>query len=335
MIGHLVRWCNRNTPQGVRAIGARRGVKEGEAVATSAEERRFRGQPAVCLSVGELSATFLPQLGMTGASMSWRGREHLALPGGLPALRAGSTLGLPLLAPWANRLACRHYRAAGVDVDLTGLRLHTDGNGLPIHGLLVGRPGWRVESLAGHGDEARLCAAIDVDDPAFPFPHRIDLAVIVSEHTLAVATTVTPTGARAVPIAFGWHPYLRLPGTPRRRWQLRLPARRHVALDARGIPTGPVVDEPREEAAIGTRTFDDLYAVGDERELALVADDAAVTLRLDDGYAFAQVWVPAGKPYAALEPMTSATNGLVDGSAPLVQPGDSRSARFGLVIDDV
>ena len=60
------------------------------------------------------------------------------------ALRAGATLGLPLLAPWANRLAARRYRAAGVDVDLDGLPLGTDGNGLPIHGLLVGRPGWRL-----------------------------------------------------------------------------------------------------------------------------------------------------------------------------------------------
>jgi len=48
-----------------------------------------------------------------------------------------------------------------------------------------------------------------------------------------------------------------------------------------------------------------------------------------------EVWVPAGKPYAALEPMTTATNSLVDGSAPLVQPGDAYTARFGLVMDDM
>ena len=90
------------------------------------------------------AATFLPDLGMTGVSLRCGGREHLALPGGLAALRAGATLGIPLLAPWANRLAARRYRAAGVDVDLDGLPLGTDGNGLPIHGFLVGRPGWRV-----------------------------------------------------------------------------------------------------------------------------------------------------------------------------------------------
>ena len=45
-----------------------------------------------------------------------------------------------------------------------------------------------------------------------------------SDQRLTLETTVIPTGRRRVPIAFGWHPYLQLPGTPRRRWQLRLPA---------------------------------------------------------------------------------------------------------------
>src|SRR3954465_12259228 len=105
--------------------------------AASIAEERFRGEPAITLTAGGLSATFVPGLGMTGVSMRCNGREHLALPGGLAALRSGSTLGLPLLAPWANRLSDWRYRAAGVDVDLTGLPLGTDGNGLPIHGVIV------------------------------------------------------------------------------------------------------------------------------------------------------------------------------------------------------
>jgi hypothetical protein len=57
------------------------------------------------LEAGELSATFLPAVGVTGVSLRFRGREHLAVPGGVARLRAGGTAGLPLLAPWANRLA--------------------------------------------------------------------------------------------------------------------------------------------------------------------------------------------------------------------------------------
>src|SRR3954468_4913702 len=124
--------------------------------AASIEEHAFRGEPAITLRAGELAATFVPNVGMTGVSLRFRGREHLALPGGVAALRAGHTGGLPLLAPWGNRLASRRYRAAGVDVDLRGLRLRTDENGLPIHGLLVGWPEWEVTSTSARREVARL-----------------------------------------------------------------------------------------------------------------------------------------------------------------------------------
>ena len=129
------------------------------------------------------------------------------------------------------------------------------------------------------------------------------------------------TGRRRVPVAFGWHPYLRLPGVDRDRWRLRLPARRHVALDARGIPTGAEVAEPSESSPIGRRTFDDLYALGRSRRLAFVADDGpSVELRCSSAYPYAQVWVPQGRAFAALEPMVAPTNALATGGAPLVAP---------------
>jgi galactose mutarotase-like enzyme len=286
------------------------------------------------VAAGDLAATFLPDLGMTGVSLRCRGREHLALPGGLPALRAGATLGLPLLAPWANRLAARRYRAAGVDVDLAGLPLPTDANGLPIHGLLVGRPGWRIERRSARGGRASFCAAIDVGAPAFPFPHRIEVAVAARDSQLRLDTTVIPTGRRAVPVAFGWHPYLRLPGAPRHRWLLRLPARTHVTLDARGIPTGSEEAERGETEPIGRRTFDDLYRLGRDGTLALVADDSAISMRAGRGYPYAQVWVPPGRPFAALEPMAARTNGLVEGTVPVVEPGDAYTAAFTLALGD-
>jgi galactose mutarotase-like enzyme len=249
-------------------------------------------------------------------------------------LRAGATLGLPLLAPWANRLGSRRFRAAGVDVDLAGLPLGCDGNGLPIHGLLVGRPGWRVAHRAARRGRAILGASIDVDEPAFPFPHRIELRIAAGDRQLTVDTTIVPTGRRAVPVAFGWHPYLRLPGTPRRQWQLRLPSRTHLALDPRGLPAGPERAERGEAEQIGRRTYDDLYRLGRDRRLAFADDDCSIAMRAGPGYPYAQVWVPAGRPFAALEPMTAPTNSLVEGTAPLVEPGSSFTAGFSLEIGD-
>ena len=268
---------------------------------------------------------------MTGVSLRYRGREHLALPGGLDALRAGRTAGLPLLAPWGNRLAARRYRAAGVDVDLRGLRLGTDDNGLPIHGLLVGASGWRVDGHAARGATARLRTSIDVDARAFPFPHRIELAITACDGSLAIDTSIVPTARRRVPVAFGWHPYLKVPGTPRSRWHLHLPARTHLGLDSRGIPTGASVTEPRESAPIGRRTFDDLYELGHGHRLAYEgADGAAIELHCESSYPYAQVWVPKGHTFAALEPMSAPTNALERGTTPLVAPGDRYTARFEL-----
>ena len=238
---------------------------------------------------------------------------------------------MPLLAPWGNRLASRRYRAAGVAVDLRGLRLGTDDNGLPIHGLLVGKPGWRVEGQTVRGATAQLRASIDVDARAFPFPHRIELSITARDGSLTVDTTIVPTGRRRVPVAFGWHPYLRVPGTTRRRWTLRLPARTHLLLDERGIPTGREVAEPREEAPIAMRTFDDLYALGRSRTLAYEGSDgSAIELRCGTGYPNAQVWVPKGRTFGALEPMTAPTNALERNATPLVAPGDAFTARFTL-----
>jgi galactose mutarotase-like enzyme len=78
-----------------------------------------------------------------------------------------------------------------------------------------------------------------------------------------------------------------------------------------------------------------LYALGRNHRLAFEAgvdDGPSIELRSDSAYPYAQVWVPPGRAFAALEPMVAPTNALADGSAPLVGPGDSYTARFTLVV---
>ena len=94
-----------------------------------------------------------------------------------------------------------------------------------------------------------------------------------------------------------------------------------MALDPLGIPTGDDAAEPAERAPLGRRTFDDLYVLGRQRRLSFEAEDGpAIELRCDAAYPYAQVWVPRGKTYGALEPMAAPTNALGAGSAPLVEP---------------
>jgi aldose 1-epimerase len=294
---------------------------------------RWRGAAAVTLSAGDLQATFLPELGMTGVSLRWQSRELVAVPGGPRAVNGGHTTGLPLLHPWANRLAGRRYVALGKAVDLRPLPLATDGNGLPIHGTMLGADGWTITSLEAGRRSARLRARFDYAAPhpdvaAFPFPHVVEIDAAVDGRQLAVATVVRPL-EDSVPVAFGWHDYFQLPG-PRRTWRLGLPACEHLVLNRRMLPTGRCTTQAAEDAPIADRTFDDGYALGDDRRFVLTGGGVRLEIELDKGYPYAQVWVPAGRPFACIEPMAAPTNALASECYALATPDAPYAATYTL-----
>jgi aldose 1-epimerase len=289
----------------------------------------------VTISSGALDATFLPQLGMLGSSLRHRGEDLLALPGGLDGYRRGNVTGLPLLAPWANRLGERRYEVDGIAVDLDGLALTIDERGLPIHGTMTAQPGWEVVELSRRSLTARFDFGAHLDLMAsFPFPHELRIEASVEATTLRVDTTLAPTGDRLVPVSFGYHPYLCLPGARRENVRLRLPERRHLELDDRQLPTGRAHVEEAEDEPVGTRTFDDLYELGDDRQLALTGAGRRLVLELGDGYSHGQVFTPPAAESVCLEPMTAPVNALLDGTCALAPPGTSFTAGFSLRVDD-
>src|SRR5262245_64692468 len=91
---------------------------------------------------GGLEATFVVGAGMVGCSLRHDGEELLDPGGGVAKYaRTGSTMGIPLLHPWANRLGGLRYAAAGrsVTLDPASGVLHLDETGLAIHGVLLRR----------------------------------------------------------------------------------------------------------------------------------------------------------------------------------------------------
>ena len=80
------------------------------------------------------------------------------------------------------------------------------------------------------------------------------------------------------------------------------------------------------------RTFDDGYRLGRERRLVLAGGRRRVSVVFDKGYPFAQVYAPADHDFVALEPMTAPTDALGTGTTPMVEPGDSFTARFAVSI---
>jgi galactose mutarotase-like enzyme len=298
----------------------------------------FSGQAAVTLAADDLEATFLPELSMLGVSLRHRGLEYLSLHGGVEAFLDGHTTGLPFLHPWANRLSARRYAVGDTEVDLDGIDLHTDAHGLPMHGTMLGAKAWDLSWTDAGTAAASLRAHFDYGAHpdllrSFPFPHEITMEATV-DGALSVTTTVRPTGPMAVPISFGYHPYFVLPDVERAEVRLTLPRRQRAALDARQIPTGSSALEPAESEPVGDRTFDDLYALGEVAQLSVEGGGHRLVIQYDRGYPFAQLYLPEGEPFAAIEPMTALTDALVTGGCPLVSPGDVFRARFTISITE-
>jgi galactose mutarotase-like enzyme len=295
------------------------------------------------LGAGGLEATFLHDCGMVGVSLLHEGEELLDRGAGLPAYRErGAVFGLPILHPWANRLQSFRYALLGREVELPhGPPLvHCEEHGLPIHGLLAASPYWRVTELGADGEAARLRARLDFAAhpelmAAFPFAHVLEMAATVTPRALTVTTTVQATGDVRVPVAFGYHPYLRLPGADRRDWIVTLPARRHLALDERGIPTGDAVPEPAVELTLGGRTFDDGYdALPDGAAFSVAGGGRRIVVTFERGYPVGQVFAPPARECICFEPMTAPANALCsDTELRTVAPGEALSAVFSIAVE--
>jgi galactose mutarotase-like enzyme len=270
---------------------------------------------------------------MIGWSLRHRGEELVAHPSSLEGyVRTGHPTALPLLHPWANRLASPEYEIAGrrVKLDMAAPNVHTDPGGLPIHGLAAGCSHWRVIERAPE----RLKADLDFEArpelmTGFPFPHLLEMTADLTDERLEIETKLVPSGDAPVPVAFGFHPYLRLPGLPREQWLLELPATSRMELDEHMLPTGKTEPVHIPAAPLSKRTFDDAFdGLADPLEFAISGEGRRVSLRFVEGYRFAQVYAPPGSDFICFEPMTAPVNPFQTDRTELVQPGDSYVARF-------
>ncbi len=278
---------------------------------------------------------------MVGCSLTHRGDELLGQRQGLEHyVEARSTMGIPFLHPFANRVAEDRFRVGDREVDLAHAadRLDRDPNGLAMHGLLAGISGWEVTASETGAEKARLRARFDFAADAeliaaFPFPHVVTLEYRLAGAQLSIVTEVEPTGDAAVPISFGFHPYLRLPGVARDRWEIEAPVEQHLLLDERSIPTGERRAESIEPGPLGGRTFDDVYAnVADGSVFSVAGRDRRLEVEFTEAFPIAVVYAPRDDDVICFEPMTAPTNALVVGAPELhlVQRGQRRRTEWRL-----
>jgi aldose 1-epimerase len=199
-----------------------------------------------------------------------------------------------------------------------------------------------VERHESVDDGALLAARFDFaahDElmAAFPFAHALLFEATLAGPTLTIATTIRATDDGPVPIAFGYHPYLRLPGVARADWEIEVPVHQQLRLDAEMLPTGELVVAQVHAGPLGARTFDDAFVAPEgSAPFVLAGGGRRIELAFVEGYPYAQVFAPSDDDVIAFEPMTAPANALVAGGPALrlVAPGDSFRATFSITLRD-
>ena len=244
-------------------------------------------------------------------------------------------MGIPLLYPWANRLARFGYRAAGKDVTLSedDSRIPRDDNGLPIHGVLPGLLRWEVQD----GAPGTLAAGSSGGPASWSSCSRS-------------FTRSAPRRASARPSSRSRRLSPR-PRTVRSRCRSDTtrtcafrPARATTGWSRSARPTGSCSTTSRSRPASGRRST--ASRSGWTASVSTMPSrrhptprsrrpPAAPRLTVEflAGYSYAQVFAPAGQEFICFEPMTAPTNALDSGDGLTVSsPGGSYRAAFRIAL---
>jgi aldose 1-epimerase len=265
-----------------------------------------------------------PKIGNNAYSMKVNGQDLMFFPYSKLSewLAKPGMAGNPFLAPWANRIEGDGYWVNGKKYLLNaGLgNFRKDGNGLPIHGLIVYAKDWEVVSLkaddtGGAVAVSRLVHHRDAGRAAqFPFAHTIEMTYRLKGGALEVQTSIANESSEAFPVLVGYHTYYQVPGVPRDQWKVHVAARDHVVLGPKLTPTGetkPVaVADPLTLA--GTQ-LDDVFTglnQGSDGWTPFWVEGSGkrVTVEYGPKYTVSVVYAPPGREFICFEPMTGVTN---------------------------
>jgi aldose 1-epimerase len=150
--------------------------------------------------------------------------------------------GIPLLAPFANRLDEQAFYANGkkynFDMELGNVR-----GAIPIHGYLSAAKDWTLVEAKADGNAAWVTNKLEFyRNPQwmqqFPFAHILQMTYRLQDGVLEVQTRIENLSIEPMPVAIGFHPYFQLTDSGREDWTLSIGAKTHWLLAQNKIPTG-------------------------------------------------------------------------------------------------
>jgi aldose 1-epimerase len=171
--------------------------------------------------------------------------------------------GIPLLAPFANRLDEQAFYANGkkynFDMELGNVR-----GSIPIHGYLSAAKDWKLVEAKADAKAAWVTTKLDFyRNPQwmkqFPFAHTLEMTYRLEDGVLEVRTKIENLSVEPMPVAIGFHPYFQLTDSTREDWTLSVAAKTHWLLADNKIPTGqtePIDKFLPNPKAIALKDFD-------------------------------------------------------------------------------
>src|SRR4051812_15555164 len=193
--------------------------------------------------------------------------------------------GVPLLAPFANRLDETAFYANGrkynFDLELGNVR-----GPIPSTGYVNRTKAWQLVEAKADQQSAWVTCRLDFYKiplymAQFPFAHTITMTYRVADGVLEVRTKLDNLSTEPMPVAIGYHPIFELPDGNRDDWTVSLDAKTHWIEIPQRLPTGET--QPIEKFFGSDRTAIQLkkYALIDDVFTDLVRDaNGRATMKL-------------------------------------------------------
>lgn len=197
------------------------------------------------------------------------------------------------LVPYSNRIRNGRFEADGRSVALAP---HPGEEPHALHGFAQLRP-WDIEVLGAD----TLAMTYDHRPDAWPWPFTARQLVSIDEQGLSVEFSVTNHGATAMPVGFGLHPYFAAaPGDTVRfevggEWSMD---GANIAVDWSALPAGETAHTLDEQTVAR-------YLTGWQGRAVLARQNGpTVTITAESLLDHFVFFVPAGGPYACIEPVS-------------------------------
>ncbi len=291
------------------------------------------------LRAGPARVAIVPDCGGAIATFEWNGNAVLR-PTSAQALATNTVREFACfpLIPFSNRVADATLHWAG---DAFVLPRY-----LPAHPHAIHGNGWQRAWTRLESDTSRVRLEFSHEPSGerareWPFAFRATQEFALTDSTLSVRLGIANRDARTMPFGLGWHPYF-----PRSsEMELGFRAEGVWLTDATCLPTAHTAVPPAwnfsAQRSIGTTTLDNCFTQWQSPAIICWPERGfAVELSADAACDHLVVFIPPGRDFIAVEPVTHMTDafnraaaGRQDTGTRLLAPGAEFSCtmRFSIV----